>query len=102
MLPPKPRIQTYKEFWPVYLKEHRKRATRRWHALGTSLGLLLALTALFTGHALWIPLALVPAYAIAWYSHFFVEGNRPATFKYPVWSFLSDFRMLYWMLTGRL
>ncbi len=102
MLPPTPRIQSYREFWPFYLKEHSKRSTRRWHAVGTSLGLTLAATALWNGRPLLVPLAFVPAYAFAWYSHFYVEGNRPATFKYPFWSFISDFRMLLWMLTGRL
>lgn len=102
MLPPTPRIQTYKEFWPFYLKQHSKRETRLWHAAGTSLGIALAGTMWVSGHARWMWLALVPAYALAWYSHFYVEHNRPATFQYPIWSFVSDFRMLAWMLLGKL
>ncbi len=102
MLPPKPRIQTYTEFWPFYLKEHKKRATRNWHAAGTGFGLALGATVWLSGHPLWTPVALLPAYGFAWYSHYFIEGNRPATFQYPFWSVLSDFRMLYWMATGRL
>jgi len=46
--------------------------------------------------------ALVVPYALAWVSHFFVEHNRPATFKYPFWSFAADFRMLGCALTGKL
>lgn len=103
MLPPKnQRIQTYREFWPFYLKEHSKRSTRRWHAVGTTLGVALVIWVILSGRPWLAPLAFVPAYAFAWYSHFFIEHNRPATFKYPFWSFISDFRMLYWMLTGRL
>ena len=45
---------------------------------------------------------VVGAYLCAWLGHFVVEGNRPATFKYPVWSFLSDFRMWGEMVRGRL
>lgn len=45
---------------------------------------------------------VVGAYAFAWTGHFLVEKNRPATFKYPVWSFLCDFRMWGQLVTGRL
>jgi hypothetical protein len=52
------------------------------------------------------PILLVPAaicgYAFAWVGHFFVEHNRPATFKHPLWSFFADFKMLAFALTGRL
>ena len=38
--------------------------------------------------------AVICGYAFAWVGHFFVEHNRPATFKYPLWSFAADLRML--------
>jgi hypothetical protein len=49
-----------------------------------------------------MPLGIVSAYACAWVGHFRVEHNRPATFSYPVWSFLCDFRMWGQMVRGRL
>lgn len=44
---------------------------------------------------------VVGAYACAWIGHFRVERNRPATFRYPVWSFLCDFRLWGEMVRGR-
>jgi hypothetical protein len=35
------RFQTYEQFWPYYLHEHRHRATRALHLAGTGAGLLI-------------------------------------------------------------
>jgi hypothetical protein len=102
MLPPTPRIRTYTEFWPFYLQQHSRRGTKIWHATGTLLGLGVLAFALAKGRPGWILWALVPGYALAWISHFFIEHNRPATFRYPLWSFFSDFRMLALMLRRKI
>ena len=52
------------------------------------------------GTAAFLALAPVLGYGPAWIGHFFVEGNRPATFDYPLWSLRADFEMVFRMLTG--
>ena len=42
-------------------------------------------------------------YGFAWFGHFAIEKNRPATFKYPLWSFIAaDWKMWALMLSGRM
>jgi len=95
-------ISRYDEFWDFYVREHSKPLTRFLHFAGTSLGIALLIYFIATGR--WYLFLIFPivGYAFAWFAHFVVEKNRPATFKYPLWSFLSDFRMMWFMLTGRM
>lgn len=96
------RIENYQVFWDFYVQEHSKPLTRRLHFTGTSLGFLLLIWLI--GHGLWyyFPFCLVIGYAFAWFSHFFVEHNKPATFKYPLWSFISDYKMVWLMMMGKM
>jgi len=96
------RIQSFAEFWPYYLGEHSRPGTRALHLVGTTLALCLALSAVTMGRWGLLLLALVCGYGFAWVGHFFVEHNRPATFRYPLWSFAGDFKMWWSALTGRL
>jgi hypothetical protein len=95
-------MKTFAEFWPFYVGEHRRPITRALHFAGSSLALVLVATGAFTGRWGLLPVALVQGYAWAWIGHFGFEKNRPATFKYPLWSFVGDWKMWSLMLTGRM
>lgn len=92
------KIQTYKEFWPYYLAEHSKPMTKLLHLVGTLVATSILVWSIATRHWYYIAAATVIGYGFAWVSHFFVEKNKPATFKYPLWSFISDYRMAVAML----
>jgi hypothetical protein len=96
------KYQTYAEFWPYYLSEHRKPETRGLHYFGTGLGSALMIAAAILLDWTLIPAALISGYLFAWIGHFFVERNRPATFTFPLWSIVSDFCMVGLWLVGKL
>lgn len=96
------KFDTYDEFFIFYLQQHRNPANRAMHATGTSLGIMTVIASLALGHP-WFALLFFPiGYGFAWTGHFLLEKNKPATFGYPFWSFISDFRMLWIMATGQL
>ena len=97
-----PRIRTFADFYPFYLREHAHRVSRRLHFVGTSIALALLIAALLTQVWWLIALAVVQGYAFAWVGHFFFEHNRPATFKYPGFSFVGDWRMWWDIVTRKI
>lgn len=94
------KIKTYKEFWPFYLREHANPRNRALHYLATiALFVLCGLSYVQADARLLILIPFV-SYGLAWIGHFGIEHNTPATFKYPGWSLISDFRMFFVWLTG--
>jgi hypothetical protein len=96
------KFATYEEFFAFYVLQHSNPANRLLHACGTTLGIAIMIAAFVMGHPIWALLWIPVAYGFAWTGHFLIEGNKPATFGHPWWSFISDFRMLALMATGRL
>lgn len=94
------RFTSFEEFWPFYVGEHSKKATRTMHFVGTAGGLALLAAAVLKRRPALALLAPVVGYGCSWIGHFFIEKNVPATFTYPAWSFRGDFRMFTKILTG--
>lgn len=97
-----PQPTTYAEFWPYYVSQHLHPLTRALHAWGPLLALAIALTGIVTGRVLLLPAALIVGYGIAWFSHFAIERNRPASWGRPAWSFRGDMQLIGRYFTGAL
>jgi hypothetical protein len=98
----RPRLASFGAFYPFYLSQHAVPACRWLHFGGTSAVVANLTYALVTQTWLLIPLSLVLGYGPAWVGHFIIEKNRPATFTYPLWSLMGDFKMWGSMLKGKL
>lgn len=97
------RFNSFREFYPYYLSEHRNRVCRRLHVVGSGLIVLLVGAVLARLLSPWWLLAVpVLGYGFAWVGHFVFEKNRPATFTYPLWSLMGDWVMFKDVLTGRI
>ena len=92
----------FTEFWDFYVAEHSLPMTRALHLIGTLLGVALLIFFIVRGQWYFFPVFFVVGYAFAWFAHFVVEKNKPASFRFPLWSFISDFKMIALMLTGRM
>ena len=94
-------FKAFSEFYPFYLAEHSNRTCRRLHFLGSTLVVVILVYAIVT--PAWIALLALPVvgYGFAWIGHFFFEKNRPATFTYPLYSFMGDWAMFRDILLGK-
>ncbi|WP_353140803.1 DUF962 domain-containing protein [Acinetobacter pragensis] len=95
-------IRNYSDFYRFYLTEHRNIMSRRLHVAGSSIGLYFFTKAIRQRKAKYFAYGLVSGYACAWVGHFVFEKNKPASFKQPLYSFISDWRMFSDVLCGNL
>ncbi len=94
-------FNSFEEFYPFYLGEHQNTTCRRLHFFGSTL-ILMTLAYIIVNQA-WASIWVLPiiGYGFAWVGHFFFEHNKPATFKYPLYSFIGDWVMFKDILVGK-
>lgn len=95
-------IPSFDAFWPYYLAEHRLPFCRALHYFGTTMATTLFCWFIATGQFSSLWWVLLAGYGPAWIGHFIIEKNRPATFTYPRWSLIADYKMMWYWLSGQL
>jgi hypothetical protein len=93
---------TFEQFWDHYVAAHKKKGTRALHFVGTTAAGLCLAGGLLTKRRWLLLVAPVVGYGSAWIGHFFIEGNKPATFEHPLWSLRGDMLMWWKTLTGQM
>jgi hypothetical protein len=94
------RIESFRQFWPFYVRQHARPMTRALHFVGSTAALTLAAVAVVTGRPWLLLVTPVVGYGCSWLGHFGFERNKPATFKYPLYSFAADWVMFGKILSG--
>ncbi len=93
--------KTFSEFYPYYLSEHQDRTCRTLHFIGTSLFFVFLMGAFLFHKLELLILCPIAGYGFAWVGHYFFEKNKPATFQYPLYSLLGDFKLYFEILAGK-
>jgi hypothetical protein len=93
-------MESFEEFWPRYLRAHADPRTRTLHVAGTLAGTALFLAGIATRKPWLAAAGLVAGYGPAWFSHAFIEHNKPETFRAPVASLRADYVMAWHVLRG--
>ncbi|SEK33612.1 hypothetical protein SAMN05216262_101102 [Colwellia chukchiensis] len=94
--------QHFKDFYPFYLSQHQNKTCRRLHFIGSSLIIVMLVYIII--NTAWLLLWTLPVigYGFAWLGHFYFEKNKPATFRYPLYSLLGDWVMFKDILLGKI
>jgi hypothetical protein len=95
-------LRSFAEVYPCYLSLHHNRTCRRLHFMGIALGLSTVFVASTSRTWTFLPVALLIGSAFGWISQCIFEKNRPATFGYPLYSFLGELTMAKDIVTGKI
>lgn len=94
-------FNSFSEFYPYYLAEHKNKICRRLHFIGSTVVLAILFYALLTQQWQLLWLLPVAGYGFAWVGHFYFEKNKPATFKHPFYSLWGDWVMYKDIIRGK-
>lgn len=97
----KNRIKTFTEFYQFYLSQHSKLGTRIFHFAGTVIIIFVLFYVVKSGKERFLWYIPILGYGLSWFSHLVFEKNKPTSFKYPLWSFLSDLKLFFELLTRK-
>jgi len=95
-------VESFEEFWPHYVRLHRRPETHALHAVATLSCLTLLAAAVIFRQPLLALAAPLTDYAIAQVSHRLFEANRTTPWKNQVWHTRAELRMFRLVLTGRM
>ena len=95
------RYKSFEDFYPYYISEHDHKYTKLMHFIGTSISIYFLIKFILSFNFLFILYALLSGYGFAWVGHFFMEKNKPATFKYPFYSLRGDYKRYVEILQGK-
>ena len=95
-------FSNFRQFYEYYLSEHSDPLNRRLHFAGCIIVLILVLSTFLSGNLTLLVLAPVFGYGLAGSGHFFVEKNKPATFRHPLWSLMGEWVMFKDIMTGKM
>lgn len=95
-------FNSFQDFYPYYLAEHANRTSRRLHVIGTCGALSQLVLVIVLLEPVLALSAVLTGYGFAWVGHFIFEKNKPATFRYPLYSLRGDFTMAVEVLRGRI
>ena len=96
------KYNNFSEFYPFYLSQHENQTCRRFHFIGSFLILLLIVYVVIFGNYLLFWFIPIVGYGFAWLGHILFEKNKPATFKYPIYSLIGDWVMFKDILLGKI
>ena len=94
--------KSFKEYYPYYLTLHAHPVCKFLHSLGQVATLAYIGVCILLGYWWFLLAAPFIVYPFAWAGHFFFEKNTPAAWSNPFWAKLSDWRMLWDIITGRI